>query len=80
VTNPGRLDFDQHLAGFRTVELNHLDGKWRPGFVSNSCASLHGSLPLLIRVLSAPPDDLGLSAGLPICRAKPALLVPAYSD
>ena len=45
VADPGRLDLDQHLAGFRPLELHGLDRERLSGLVGNCRAYLHGRLP-----------------------------------
>jgi hypothetical protein len=44
MADAGRLDLDQHLAGFRPLELNRFDGKRRTGFMRNRCSHLHTCL------------------------------------
>ncbi len=45
MADAGRLDFDQHLAVFRAVELDRLDRQLFSGLVSDGSASLHERLP-----------------------------------
>ncbi len=45
MANPGRLDFDQHFAVFRSIEPYRLDRQRLSGLVSNSGTSLHRHLP-----------------------------------
>ena len=69
VADPGRLDLDQHLAVFGTIELNLLDRERLSGLESDSSACLHDLLPGfgLMRPILAQP---GLShCPLPPTRA-----------
>ena len=45
MADPGRLDLDQHLSVFGTVELNVLDLERLTGLESDSSACLHDLLP-----------------------------------
>ena len=45
VTDAGRLDFHKHLAGFRAIDLDRLDGEGFSGFPGDGGAGLHRLAP-----------------------------------
>ena len=44
MADPGRLDLDQHLAVFWTVELHRLDRQFLSGLMRHRCPRLHQPL------------------------------------
>jgi hypothetical protein len=57
VTDAGRLDLDQDLAGARTVELDCGDFKGFAGRKGNGGANIHEIFPRPLKRLSSAPGE-----------------------